>query len=32
VPAGATVLGIERLNVPMLDAERHIVEIAVEPA
>ncbi|MBC8641069.1 16S rRNA (guanine(527)-N(7))-methyltransferase RsmG [Caballeronia sp. EK] len=32
VPAGATVLGIERLNVPMLDAERHLVEIAVEPA
>jgi 16S rRNA (guanine527-N7)-methyltransferase len=32
VPAGATVLSIERLNVPMLDAERHIVEIAVEPA
>ncbi|MFM0518530.1 16S rRNA (guanine(527)-N(7))-methyltransferase RsmG [Caballeronia jiangsuensis] len=32
VPAGATVLGIGRLNVPMLDAERHIVEIAVEPA
>lgn len=31
VPAGATVLGIERLNVPMLDAERHLVEIAVEP-
>ncbi len=32
VSAGATVLGIERLNVPMLDAERHLVEIAVEPA
>jgi 16S rRNA (guanine527-N7)-methyltransferase len=32
VPAGATVLGIERLSVPMLDAERHLVEIAVEPA
>jgi len=32
VPAGAKVLGIERLNVPMLDAERHLVEIAVEPA
>ena len=32
VPAGAKVFGIERLNVPMLDAERHLVEIAVEPA
>jgi len=32
VPAGTKVLGIERLNVPMLDAERHLVEIAVEPA
>lgn len=32
VPEGAKVLGIERLNVPMLDAERHLVEIAVEPA
>ncbi|SAK42593.1 16S rRNA methyltransferase GidB [Caballeronia hypogeia] len=31
VPAGATVLGIERLSVPMLDAERHLVEIAVAP-
>ncbi|BCQ24604.1 16S rRNA (guanine(527)-N(7))-methyltransferase RsmG [Caballeronia sp. NK8] len=31
LPAGATVLGIERLIVPMLDAERHLVEIAVEP-
>ncbi|SAK43978.1 16S rRNA methyltransferase GidB [Caballeronia temeraria] len=31
VPPGATVLGIERLNVPMLDAERHLVEITVEP-
>lgn len=31
LPAGATVLGIERLNVPMLDAERHLVEIAVAP-
>ncbi|SPB14210.1 ribosomal RNA small subunit methyltransferase G [Caballeronia novacaledonica] len=30
VPAGAKVLGIERLNVPMLDAERHLVEIVVE--
>ncbi|MDR5744338.1 16S rRNA (guanine(527)-N(7))-methyltransferase RsmG [Caballeronia sp. LZ029] len=32
VPEGAKVLGIERLKVPMLDAERHLVEIAVEPA
>ena len=31
LPEGATVLGIERLNVPMLDAERHLVEIAVGP-
>jgi 16S rRNA (guanine527-N7)-methyltransferase len=31
LPAGATVLGIERLNVPMLDAERHLIEIAVTP-
>jgi 16S rRNA (guanine527-N7)-methyltransferase len=31
LPAGATVLGVERLNVPMLDAERHLVEIAVTP-
>ncbi|AET90499.1 16S rRNA (guanine(527)-N(7))-methyltransferase RsmG [Caballeronia cordobensis] len=31
LPAGATVLGTERLNVPMLDAERHLVEIAVAP-
>ncbi|BBU28794.1 ribosomal RNA small subunit methyltransferase G [Burkholderia sp. THE68] len=31
LPAGAKVLGIERLIVPMLDAERHLVEIAVEP-
>lgn len=32
LPAGATVQGIERLAVPMLDAERHLVEISVEPA
>jgi 16S rRNA (guanine527-N7)-methyltransferase len=31
LPAGATVLGIERLRVPMLDAERHLIEIAVAP-
>ncbi|CCD38701.1 rRNA small subunit methyltransferase, glucose inhibited division protein GidB [Candidatus Paraburkholderia kirkii UZHbot1] len=31
LPEGATVLGIERLNVPMLDTERHLVEIAVGP-
>ncbi|SAK39417.1 16S rRNA methyltransferase GidB [Caballeronia catudaia] len=31
LPEGATVLGIERLMVPMLDAERHLVEIAVAP-
>ncbi|SAK50904.1 16S rRNA methyltransferase GidB [Caballeronia pedi] len=31
LPAGAKVLGIERLIVPMLDAERHLVEIAVDP-
>ncbi|MDR5755502.1 16S rRNA (guanine(527)-N(7))-methyltransferase RsmG [Caballeronia sp. LZ035] len=29
LPAGATVLGMERLRVPMLDAERHLIEIAV---
>ncbi|MDR5835254.1 16S rRNA (guanine(527)-N(7))-methyltransferase RsmG [Caballeronia sp. LZ034LL] len=29
LPAGATVLGVERLKVPMLDAERHLIEIAV---
>ncbi|MDR5777985.1 16S rRNA (guanine(527)-N(7))-methyltransferase RsmG [Caballeronia sp. LZ065] len=29
LPAGATVLGMERLKVPMLDAERHVIEIAV---
>ncbi|SAL49047.1 16S rRNA methyltransferase GidB [Caballeronia peredens] len=28
---GVTVRGIERLTVPMLDAERHLVEIAVGP-
>jgi 16S rRNA (guanine527-N7)-methyltransferase len=31
LPAGATVLDIERLRVPMLDAERHLIEIAVAP-
>jgi 16S rRNA (guanine527-N7)-methyltransferase len=31
LPAGTTVLGIKRLNVPMLDAERHLIEIAVTP-
>jgi 16S rRNA (guanine527-N7)-methyltransferase len=31
LPAGATVKNIERLNVPLLDAERHLIEIAVEP-
>ncbi|SAK92035.1 16S rRNA (guanine(527)-N(7))-methyltransferase RsmG [Caballeronia ptereochthonis] len=31
LPKGATVLGIERLSVPRLDAERHLVEIAVGP-
>jgi 16S rRNA (guanine527-N7)-methyltransferase len=29
LPAGASVLGVERLHVPMLDAERHLIEIAV---
>lgn len=29
LPAGARVLGVERLKVPMLDAERHLIEIAV---
>lgn len=31
LPEGATVLAIERLHVPMLDAERHLIEIAVTP-
>ena len=31
LPSGATVLGIERLRVPMLDAERHLIQIAVAP-
>ncbi|SAL29675.1 16S rRNA (guanine(527)-N(7))-methyltransferase RsmG [Caballeronia humi] len=31
LPAGASVQGIERLTVPMLDAERHLIEIAVTP-
>jgi 16S rRNA (guanine527-N7)-methyltransferase len=31
LPEGTTVLDIERLNVPMLDAERHLIEIAVAP-
>ncbi len=31
LPAGATVQGLERLHVPMLDAERHLVEVTVEP-
>jgi 16S rRNA (guanine527-N7)-methyltransferase len=31
LPADVTVLGIARLNVPMLDAERHLVEIAIAP-
>jgi 16S rRNA (guanine527-N7)-methyltransferase len=29
LPPGARVLGIERLQVPMLDAERHLIEISV---
>jgi 16S rRNA (guanine527-N7)-methyltransferase len=31
LPAGATALRVERLQVPMLDAERHLIEVAVEP-
>jgi 16S rRNA (guanine527-N7)-methyltransferase len=31
LPAGATVHTIERLAVPMLDAERHLIEISVAP-
>jgi 16S rRNA (guanine527-N7)-methyltransferase len=31
LPAGATALNVERLQVPMLDAERHLIEVAVEP-
>jgi 16S rRNA (guanine527-N7)-methyltransferase len=31
LPAGATVRQVIRLTVPSLDAERHLVEIAVEP-
>ncbi|KMQ80659.1 rRNA small subunit 7-methylguanosine (m7G) methyltransferase GidB [Candidatus Burkholderia pumila] len=30
LPEGAMALSIERLQVPMLDAERHLVEVAVE--
>lgn len=32
LPAGAQALRTVRLEVPMLDAERHLVEVAVEPA
>jgi 16S rRNA (guanine527-N7)-methyltransferase len=31
LPAYATVRRVERLHVPMLDAERHLIEIAVDP-
>jgi 16S rRNA (guanine527-N7)-methyltransferase len=31
LPAGAEVRQIVRLDVPMLEAERHLVEVAVEP-
>jgi 16S rRNA (guanine527-N7)-methyltransferase len=31
LPAGATACSVERLQVPMLDAERHLVEVAVDP-
>ncbi|MDR5737123.1 MULTISPECIES: 16S rRNA (guanine(527)-N(7))-methyltransferase RsmG [unclassified Caballeronia] len=30
LPVGATVAGIERLTVPKLDAERHLVEVAFD--
>jgi 16S rRNA (guanine527-N7)-methyltransferase len=30
LPAGASVKSVERLQVPMLDAERHLIEVAVE--
>ncbi|WP_244814859.1 16S rRNA (guanine(527)-N(7))-methyltransferase RsmG [Caballeronia sp. Lep1P3] len=30
LPAGSKVVGIERLAVPMLDAERHLVEVAFD--
>ncbi|MFM0048554.1 16S rRNA (guanine(527)-N(7))-methyltransferase RsmG [Caballeronia grimmiae] len=30
LPAGATVVGVERLMVPMLDAERHLIEVAFD--
>ncbi len=30
LPAGASVQGVERLHVPMLDAERYLVEVAME--
>jgi 16S rRNA (guanine527-N7)-methyltransferase len=32
VPEGAQVLQTIRLEVPMLDAERHLIEVSVEPA
>jgi 16S rRNA (guanine527-N7)-methyltransferase len=31
LPAGATIRQVIRLNVPLLHAERHLIEIAVEP-
>ncbi|KNH10178.1 rRNA small subunit 7-methylguanosine (m7G) methyltransferase GidB [Candidatus Burkholderia brachyanthoides] len=31
LPAGATVESVARLRVPMLDAERHLVEVSVAP-
>lgn len=31
LPAGATVRQVIRLNVPSLEAERHLIEIAMEP-
>lgn len=32
LPTGAQVLQTIRLDVPMLDAERHLIEVSVEPA
>jgi len=31
LPAGTKALNTIRLSVPMLDAERHLIEVSVEP-
>jgi 16S rRNA (guanine527-N7)-methyltransferase len=32
LPEGAVARSVQRLRVPMLDAERHLIEVAVEPS